>query len=121
MIIEIFIAAATVALFGALVTLFFNALLDFFDWFIKNVKKAVKAIKILRVKNGKVKAGVLTEDKNGKKEITYETETEELDEGDLPDYLQDEIDKAPMMKNGEKLVSPKLTKEAENEIRRRCR
>jgi hypothetical protein len=114
------LAALMVAAFSATVVIFFNILLDLFDWVVTNVKRLFKAIKVLRVKNDKAEVGVLTVDKSGNTTIRTEPKAEKVNIGQLDPKLKEKVLEAQSQVEGDTvLVETEITEEAEAKIRER--
>lgn len=115
------LAALMVAAFSAAVVVFFNILLDLFDWVVTNVKRLFKAIKVLLVKKtGEVGSGVIQIDKNGKTVLRTPPEEKKLDIEQLDPELKKKVLKAQSQVEGDTvLVETEITEEAEEKIRER--
>lgn len=115
--IALLISLAILAACAAVFIKFLDLFLDFFDWIIKKIKGAFRALKVMVLKSdGSVTQEVLVENENGKIESHFNSNVSSIKKEDLPKNVYDDLMNAPLI-NGKRIGTWNPTEEEIREIK----
>ncbi len=121
LLISIIVGIAALAAATALYITFVSAILTFFDYVIKGIKKLYRAIKVyVKKKNSnKVDGRVIVETEDGLWSYSDTTKIESIDKDELDDDILEKLESAKPTRNGEQMVEAIITEEAKQELKER--
>lgn len=118
--ITFFLGAALLGLFLATVVAVFAACLEVYDWVLRKLTGAYKALKVLiQGRDGKVSGGALVQ-RGGQYEFYPDPKMVKVSGSEIDDELKRAFDRTITMNSGDKMVEFKPDPAAEAEIRRRA-